>query len=63
MGSDLIGLSEGRVPEMIKILFLPDTLKLLGVHAIGEDATEIIHIGQGVDFGPLSFLSGKASLR
>jgi len=33
---------------MLKILFHPDTLKLLGVHAIGEDATEIIHIGQGV---------------
>ena len=33
---------------MLKILFHPDTLKLLGVHVIGEDATEIIHIGQGV---------------
>ena len=33
---------------MLKILFHPDTLKLLGVHAIGEDATEIIHIGQSV---------------
>eukprot|EP00127_Corallochytrium_limacisporum_P004264 Clim_evm209s157 gene=Clim_evmTU209s157 len=30
----------------LKILFCPDTLKLLGVHAIGEGATEIIHIGQ-----------------
>ncbi|CAI5740939.1 unnamed protein product [Peronospora destructor] len=30
----------------LKILFDPDTLKLLGVHAIGEGATEIIHIGQ-----------------
>ena len=33
---------------MLKILFHPDTLKLLGVHAIGENATEIIHIGQTV---------------
>ncbi|MFQ5930473.1 MAG: Si-specific NAD(P)(+) transhydrogenase [Acidobacteriota bacterium] len=33
---------------MLKMLFHPETLKLLGVHAIGEDATEIIHIGQGV---------------
>jgi NAD(P) transhydrogenase len=31
---------------MLKILFHPDTLKVLGVHAIGESATEIIHIGQ-----------------
>ncbi|KAJ0394748.1 hypothetical protein P43SY_004050 [Pythium insidiosum] len=31
---------------MLKILFDPDTLKLHGVHAIGEGATEIIHIGQ-----------------
>uniref|UniRef100_A0AAV1VDH0 NAD(P)(+) transhydrogenase (Si-specific) n=1 Tax=Peronospora matthiolae TaxID=2874970 RepID=A0AAV1VDH0_9STRA len=30
----------------LKILFDPDTLKVLGVHAIGEGATEIIHIGQ-----------------
>jgi NAD(P) transhydrogenase len=33
---------------MLKILFHPDTLKVLGVHAIGESATEIIHIGQTV---------------
>ena len=33
---------------LLKILFHPDTLKVLGVHAIGEDATEIIHIGQAV---------------
>lgn len=31
---------------MLKILFDPDSLKLYGVHAIGEGATEIIHIGQ-----------------
>ncbi|KAG3117351.1 putative soluble pyridine nucleotide transhydrogenase [Phytophthora idaei] len=30
----------------LKILFDPDTLKVFGVHAIGEGATEIIHIGQ-----------------
>ncbi|MGH9367350.1 MAG: Si-specific NAD(P)(+) transhydrogenase [Thermoanaerobaculia bacterium] len=33
---------------MLKILFHPKTLKLLGVHAIGERAAEIIHIGQAV---------------
>src|SRR5262245_27320462 len=31
---------------MLKILFHPESLKVLGVHAIGESATEIIHIGQ-----------------
>ena len=36
----------GDETGMLKILFDPDTLKLLGVHAIGESATEIIHIGQ-----------------
>jgi NAD(P) transhydrogenase len=33
---------------MLKLLFERKTLKLLGVHAIGERATEIIHIGQAV---------------
>lgn len=32
----------------LKIIFCPHTRKLLGVHAIGENATEIIHIGQVV---------------
>jgi len=33
---------------LLKILFDPDTLKLLGVHIIGDRAAEIIHIGQAV---------------
>jgi NAD(P) transhydrogenase len=33
---------------MLKLLFHRKNLKLLGVHAIGERATEIIHIGQAV---------------
>jgi NAD(P) transhydrogenase len=33
---------------LLKILFDPKTKKLLGVHAIGENAAEIIHIGQAV---------------
>lgn len=33
---------------MLKMLFHRDTRKLLGVHAIGTDATETIHIGQAV---------------
>ncbi len=37
---------------MLKLLFHPETLKLLGIHAIGQRATEIIHIGQaGLAFG------------
>lgn len=38
----------GGVPGFLKIIFCPNTLKILGVHAIGEGATEIIHIGQVV---------------
>jgi NAD(P) transhydrogenase len=33
---------------LLKILFDPESLKLLGVHIIGERAAEIIHIGQAV---------------
>jgi NAD(P) transhydrogenase len=33
---------------LLKLLFDPQSLKLLGVHAIGERAAEIIHIGQAV---------------
>jgi NAD(P) transhydrogenase len=38
----------GDVSGMLKILFHRETRELLGVHAIGEAATEIIHIGQAV---------------
>jgi NAD(P) transhydrogenase len=33
---------------LLKLIFDPDSLKLLGVHAIGDRAAEIIHIGQVV---------------
>lgn len=33
---------------MLKIIFHPDSRRLLGVHTIGTGATEIIHIGQTV---------------
>jgi len=33
---------------MLKILFCPETHKVLGVHIIGTAATELIHIGQAV---------------
>jgi NAD(P) transhydrogenase len=38
----------GDEQGLLKLLFDPDTLKLLGVHAIGDRAAEIIHIGQVV---------------
>jgi NAD(P) transhydrogenase len=33
---------------LLKILFHPDTRKILGVHILGTAATELIHIGQAV---------------
>jgi NAD(P) transhydrogenase len=33
---------------MLKIIFEPESKRLLGVHIIGERATELIHIGQAV---------------
>ncbi len=33
---------------MLKLLVSPDDHKLLGVHALGTNATEVIHIGQAV---------------
>jgi NAD(P) transhydrogenase len=38
----------GDETGMLKLLFDPDTLRLLGVHVIGDGATELIHIGQTV---------------
>jgi NAD(P) transhydrogenase len=38
----------GAEVGQLKVLFDRKTLKLLGVHAIGDGATEIIHIGQAV---------------
>jgi NAD(P) transhydrogenase len=36
----------------LKLLFNPDSLKILGVHIIGEGAAEIIHTGQAaISFG------------
>jgi NAD(P) transhydrogenase len=40
----IIGESDGT----LKLLFDPETHKLLGVHIIGDRATELIHIGQMV---------------
>jgi NAD(P) transhydrogenase len=38
----------GDEQGLVKILFNPDSLKLLGVHIIGDRAAEIVHIGQAV---------------
>ncbi len=38
----------GDTVGMLKLLFHSDTRELLGVHVIGEGATELIHIGQAV---------------
>ena len=38
----------GDEQGMLKLLFHPETLKLLGVHVIGDRAAEIVHIGQVV---------------
>lgn len=40
----MLGDEEG----ILKLLFHPETLKVLGVHAIGDRSAEIIHIGQAV---------------
>ena len=40
----IMGLQEG----MLKLIFSLDDRKLLGVHVLGEGATELVHIGQSV---------------
>ena len=38
----------GEVIGMLKILFHRDTLEVLGIHCFGDQASEIVHIGQAV---------------
>jgi NAD(P) transhydrogenase len=38
----------GHTTGMLKILFHPQTLEVLGIHCFGHGASEIIHIGQAV---------------
>ena len=40
----IMGLNAG----LLKMLFALDTRRLLGVHIVGEGATELVHIGQAV---------------
>jgi NAD(P) transhydrogenase len=42
------GLILGDVTGFLKLLFHLETRRLLGVHIIGENATELVHIGQAV---------------
>jgi NAD(P) transhydrogenase len=38
----------GRTVGMLKILFHRETLQLLGIHCFGQNASEIVHIGQAI---------------
>lgn len=38
----------GRSVGMLKLLFHRETLELLGIHCFGEQASEIVHIGQAI---------------
>ncbi|MHA7816655.1 MAG: Si-specific NAD(P)(+) transhydrogenase [Pseudohaliea sp.] len=42
------GQISGEDVGMLKILFDPTTLRILGIHCFGAEATEIIHIGQAI---------------
>jgi NAD(P) transhydrogenase len=42
------GQIRGDATGRLKLIFHRDTRKVLGVHIIGEDATELVHIGQAV---------------
>jgi NAD(P) transhydrogenase len=37
----------GDVSGLIKLVFAPDDQRLLGVHIVGEMASELVHVGQG----------------
>jgi NAD(P) transhydrogenase len=50
------GQISGHVDGRLKLLFHRETLELLGVHIFGEDAAELLHIGQAV-----LLLKGKVS--
>jgi NAD(P) transhydrogenase len=38
----------GKTAGMLKLLFHRETLQLLGIHCFGQNASEIVHIGQAV---------------
>lgn len=39
---------KGRTTGMLKILFHRETLEILGIHCFGNQASEIVHIGQAI---------------
>ena len=39
------GRDHGRLDGFLKLIFRRDDMTLLGVHVIGEQATELVHIG------------------
>ncbi len=47
----------GDTVGMLKLLFHSDTRELLGVHIIGEGATELVHIGQAVMASAASWIT------
>jgi NAD(P) transhydrogenase len=38
----------GDTTGLLKLLFCPDSHRLLGVHAVGDGVSELLHIGQSV---------------
>ena len=54
------GQIQGGADGVLKLLFHLETRKLLGVHIVGEAATELVHIGQAVIAfgGGLDYLAG-----
>lgn len=38
----------GHTVGMVKLLFHTKTLEILGIHCFGEQASEIVHIGQAI---------------
>jgi len=42
------GLITGEQVGMLKILFHFETLEILGIHCFGDQASEIVHIGQAI---------------
>lgn len=47
----------GQTVGMLKLLFHRETLEVLGIHCFGDQASEIIHIGQAVILSPENSLN------
>ena len=48
IGRSRAGRSAATPPGRLKIIFHRETKQVLGVHIIGEGASELLHIGQAV---------------